>query len=128
MYRVIDNERMEVSADSFWAQLNYQLIHLLDFLPASSWNLNAGDNFLDAFRALHGILAKAGRLDCRVNFDAKEGSDCKAGQPVTLAGFLRGALPSAVQLGMARRQIAQFSAQINHSLEYKLVRRGKSAL
>ena len=125
MYRVIDNERMEFSADAFWAQLNYQLIHLLDFLPASSWKLHAGDNFLDAFQSLYGILQKAGKLECRVNFDASEGKDSHDGQPMTLAGFIRGAIPSAVQLALARRQIAQFSAAIDHSLGYELVRTPK---
>ena len=128
MYRVIDNERMEFSADAFWAQLNYQLIHLLDFLPASSWKLHAGDNFLDAFQALYGILLKAGRLECRVNFDATEGKDSHDGQPMTLAGFIRGAIPSRVQLALARRQIAQFSAAIDHSLDYELIRRRASSL
>jgi hypothetical protein len=125
MYRVIDNERMDFSADAFWAQLNYQLIHLLDFLPASSWKLHAGDNFLDAFQSLYGILQKAGKLECRVNFDASEGKDSHDGQPMTLAGFIRGAIPSVVQLALARRQIAQFSAAIDHSLDYELVQRGK---
>lgn len=129
MYRVIDNARMVFSAEAFWAQLNYQLIHLLDFLPASSWKLHAGDNFLDAFKALYGILRKAGKLQCRVDFDATEGKDSHDGQPLTLAGFIRGAMPSAIQLALARRQIAQFSKAIDHSLEYELISKGpKSSL
>lgn len=128
MYRVIDNERMEFSADAFWAQLNFQLIHLLDFLPASSWKLHAGDNFLDAFQSLYGILQKAGKLECRVNFDATEGKNSHDGQPMTLAGFVRGAIPSVVQLALARRQIAQFSAAIDHSLEYELLRKPVAGL
>lgn len=121
-HRVIDNVKIVMDADTFWTQLNYQLIHLLDFLPASSWKLHAGDAFLDNFTAMHGIVTKAGKLACRVDFDLTEGSSSKEGQPpLTLASFLRGLLPSSTQLNMARSQIGDFSAKIGHSLEYKLV-------
>merc|ERR1712232_696372 len=68
--RVIDNERIEMTAESFWIQLNCQLIHLLDFLPASCWKNHADDSFLRNFSALHAILTRAGKLRCRVDFDA----------------------------------------------------------
>lgn len=29
---------LTMNADDFWVQLNYHLMHLLDFLPAASWN------------------------------------------------------------------------------------------
>jgi hypothetical protein len=55
---VIDNAEMVMDAAGFWAQLNYQLIHLLDFLPAASWALHTGDNFLDNFSSIYGLLQK----------------------------------------------------------------------
>ena len=48
---------------------------------------------MDAFQSLYGILQKAGKLECRVNFDATEGKNSHDGQPMTLAGFVRGAPP-----------------------------------
>ena len=36
-HRVLDNALIELDAESLWLQLNYQLIHLLDFLPSANW-------------------------------------------------------------------------------------------
>ena len=36
-HRVLDNAVIELDAESLWVQLNYQLIHLLDFLPSANW-------------------------------------------------------------------------------------------
>eukprot|EP00854_Cymbomonas_tetramitiformis_P026535 gene26535-32570_t len=57
-HRVLDNEWVTVSSDVFWDQLNYQLIHLLDFLPAASWQRHMDDGFLATFTVLHSILEK----------------------------------------------------------------------
>jgi hypothetical protein len=38
---------------------------------------------------------QAGKLDCRVDFDATEACSSTVGQPVTLGGLLRGALAGA---------------------------------
>ena len=35
--RVIDNAPVRLSTEELWVQLNYQLVHLLDFLPAGDW-------------------------------------------------------------------------------------------
>ena len=121
MYRVIDNERMEVDAEEFWTQLNFQLIHLLDFLPAANWEHHLGDNFLDNFKAMYSILDSTNRLRAKVNFDASETTPSGGGEPATLAGILRGFLPSSLQLALGQRQISKFSKQIGHSLEYELV-------
>ena len=38
-HRVIDNAVIVMDAEAFWVQMNYQVIHLLDFLPAASWKV-----------------------------------------------------------------------------------------
>ena len=121
MYRVIDNEKMEIKAEDFWIQLNYQLIHLLDFLPAASWKLHVGDNFLDNFIAMHNILSKSNNLKANVDYNAQEGESTTGGQPVTLASIIRGYIPTNVQIALAQRQIYKFSNAIGHSLDYELV-------
>ena len=123
-HRVIDNQKIVMNKEDFWIQLNYHLIHLLDFLPAASWSLHAGDNFLDSFTALYGLLKRCNRLLCRVDFDATEASSLNEGQPNTLADMVRSWVPPSVQLGLARRQIGGFSQAIDHSLEYTLVLEG----
>ena len=121
MYRVIDNEKMEIKAEDFWIQLNYQLIHLLDFLPAASWKLHVGDNFLDNFIAMHNILSKSNNLKANVDYNAQEGESTTGGQAVTLASIIRGYIPTNVQIALAQRQIYKFSNAIGHSLDYELV-------
>jgi len=120
-YRVIDNERIEMDSEAFWDQLNYQLIHLLDFLPAASWKLHTDDSFLRNFTALYTILVRAGRLRCNVNFDVTEAQSTATGQPPMSLGLLiRKVLPSSVVLKISENAIAKFSNKIGHSLDYQL--------
>ena len=42
-HRVIDNQQIEMSAEDFWIQLNYQMIHFVDFLPVANWVLHSSD-------------------------------------------------------------------------------------
>ena len=127
-YRVIDNKEICMNAENFWVQLNYQLIHLLDFLPASSWKNHTGDNFMDSFTALFELLQRAKKLFANVNFDISEGSSSTDGQTTTLASMIRNWIPPTIQLNLARRQIGSFSGQIGHSLDYKLILKDKSML
>merc|ERR1719210_2940013 len=52
---------LTMSAEDFWVQLNYQLVHLLDFLPASNWNdpniIN--DPYLKLFQDLRQLLQQS---------------------------------------------------------------------
>lgn len=120
-HRVIDNERVEMDGEAFWDQLNYQLIHLLDFLPASSWKLHAGDSFLYNFAAIHALLTRAGKLRCKVDFDVTGGQSIDSDHaPMSLGSFLRSIVPDKVLLHMSEKAISKFSAQIGHSLAYEL--------
>merc|ERR1712228_600220 len=114
-------EVIEMDGDAFWDQLNYQLIHLLDFLPAASWKRHADDSFLRNFSGLHGVLTRAGKLRCRVDFDATEGQSASIEQsPLSLGSLIRTVVPSAILLRMSEKAIGKFSAKIGHSLEYEL--------
>merc|ERR1711920_1101308 len=62
-HRVIDNKELNMKAEDFWVHLNYQIIHILDFLPTIDWEQEAGNNFLHAFSRLHTVLTKAGKLE-----------------------------------------------------------------
>merc|ERR1719265_711373 len=70
-HRLIDNKEITISSEIFWDQLNYHLIHLLDFLPSSSWKLHVDDNFLRSFTDLHKILLSNNKLLCTVDYDAE---------------------------------------------------------
>ena len=49
-----------MSAPDLWIQLNYQLIHLVDFLPVSNWSVHADDTAFIVFRDLYDLLTQAG--------------------------------------------------------------------
>jgi len=120
-HRVIDNFELSMDADAFWIQLNYQLVHLLDFLPVANWCDHQDNTFLVPFAALHAILVQSDRLLAHVDFDltpAERSPD--AAPPMTLGGFIVTMLPSRVKRAIARKSIAKFSAAISHSLSYTI--------
>ena len=51
-FRVIDNTPLEMDGKTFWTHLNFQLIHLLDFLPVADWAAAADERFFVVFRSL----------------------------------------------------------------------------
>ena len=58
MFRVIYNARISLSAEDFWVHMNYQLVHLLDFLPAALWQVTANDILLMKFVEVHDFLQR----------------------------------------------------------------------
>src|SRR3954469_426492 len=65
-HRVIDNEPITMSGEDFWIALNYQLIHLVDFLPVANWSVHGNDTSLILFRDLHDLLERAGKREAMV--------------------------------------------------------------
>ena len=133
LFRVIDNQPLALDATQLWAMLNYQLIHLLDFLPAADWKAALDrDLFFVSFARLHALLARAGQLRCTVDFQLKQqlatadakrtAIACEKHQLARpcLGEFLINYVPSKIQATMGERQIAVFSAAIGHSLDYTL--------
>jgi hypothetical protein len=59
-HRTLDNEEITITGDEMWIALNYQLMHLLDFLPEANWAVNLDDNLFNVFIRLHCLLTKAG--------------------------------------------------------------------
>lgn len=119
-YRVMGNTPIELDGEDFWIAMNFQLIHLLDFLPVGNWKLHADSSFLNLFVKLHAALTRAGRLDAKVSWDATESQSIDAGQPVTLGTMIKSVVPDAILIKVAQKAIRKFSKEIGHSLEYKL--------
>ena len=118
-HRVIDNEPIELSADNLWLQLNYQLIHFVDFLPVSNWTMHANDTSLIVFKDLYDILERSGRLEAKVEYvrSTRVGA---IGESRGLGAKLVSMIPVGLSERMASKSIRQFSQQIGHSLEYEL--------
>ncbi|MCA9563126.1 MAG: hypothetical protein KC561_06535 [Myxococcales bacterium] len=119
-YRVIDNAPLEMSADDFWVQLNYQLIHLVDFLPVSNWTVHANDTAFIVFRDLFDLLHRSGRLEAHLDYTPARGGRHLEDEKLSLVGWLASWIPVPVSEKMASRSVNKFSKRIGHSMDYRL--------
>ena len=119
-HRVIDNEPIELSAEELWVQLNYQLIHLVDFLPVANWPAHQSDTSFIVFRDLHDLLAKAGKLEAEVAYTPASGPKQLSGEDTGVGGWLTTLIPVRLAEGMAARSVRRFSARIDHDLGYRI--------
>jgi hypothetical protein len=121
LHRLLDNEAIELSAEQLWEALNYQLIHAVDFLPVAAWERTGNDFFFHVFVELHRLLSRAGRLQARVEWDDSwKRPDMPGARPSTWRHWLIDMIPGSLVTKLASKQVARYSADINHSLDYKL--------
>ncbi len=121
LHRVIDNKSLEMSAEDFWIQLNYQLIHLVDFLPVSNWTIHANETAFIVFRDLYDLLQRAGRLEAKLNYTPASGPRRLQDEKLTLVGWLASWIPVPIGEKMAASSIHRFSSRIGHSMDYELL-------
>ena len=127
-HRVLDNAVLRLSADQLWRALNYQLIHLIDFLPPASWQRTSNDVFFQIFVRLHRVLSRVGE---------QHAMKPVAGErhwPDAVQPFMPGArpptwrhwaidhLPNRLVLKLASKQVQKYSAEVGHSLNFYLER------
>mmetsp|Transcript_11323 Transcript_11323/g.34937 ORF Transcript_11323/g.34937 Transcript_11323/m.34937 type:complete len:276 (+) Transcript_11323:320-1147(+) len=121
MHRVLDNERITLNADQLWDQLNYHLIHTLDFLPLTSWQATFNEFMAHFFVTLYELLTRVGKLEARVDYKAVWAKPLQPGsRPATCGAWVVDRLPQSVALRFARTAVAQYSADIGHSLNYTI--------
>ena len=120
-HQVIDNEPMSLSGEDFFIQLNYQLIHLIDFLPAANWETHANDTSFILFRALYSFLTDNGRLLANVEYTppARFRSWLRGERP-SVAAYLPTLIPNPISERMAAASVRRFSKRIGHSMDYTL--------
>lgn len=119
-HRLLDNESLQMDAESFWIQLNYQLMHLLDFLPVACWGVNWDEPIMQVFLELFAFLKSAGKVQAQV-MDVQIDSERRLdGQPTRLIDMLVRATPSSLKRRLASSSISKFSQDIGHSLSYEL--------
>jgi hypothetical protein len=119
-HRVIDNKKLTMDAANVWIQLNYQIMHLLDFIPVSNWGSQTNDTLFQNFQTLHHFLQRSQKLLCKLDFDLSSGETTAEGLPVTLGSVLDNFIPSAIKRRIGEKAIQTFSSKIGHSLEYHL--------
>lgn len=119
--RVIDNAPLRLTLAELWVHLNFQLIHLLDFLPEANWAARCNDGLFGAFFELHAFLLSAGKLEANVTWEAASpGETTDDGEPLTLRGLLRAAIPTSAAKALSAKAIRRFSAACGHSLDFAL--------
>lgn len=119
-HRVIDNAPLVMSSEDLLIQLNYQLVHLLDFLPVADWARHANDNLFIVFRDLYDLLVRAGRLEAHLNYEPTH-ERWIDGAPESVASLIASAVPSKLTENLSASSVRRFSERIGHSMEYQLV-------
>ena len=109
MLGLLDNGPLTLTAAQLFENLNYQMIHAIDFLPPASWKRTSGTYFFNIFVQLQSILARAGQLCARVGYD-----------PAEQQALVDGAIPNTWRHYLIAKTIAKYSAQVDHSLAYTL--------
>lgn len=119
-HRVIDNEPITMSGEDFWVALNYQLIHLVDFLPVANWSVHQNDTSFILFRDLYDLLEKAGKREAIVGYSPSAAPRKLEGEPQGVGAWLTTLIPVGVSERMAAKSVTRFSERIGHSLEYRI--------
>ena len=122
-HRVIDNEPCTMSAEDLWNQLNHQLIHFVDFLPAANWAHHSSDPVLQSFERLSTFLDQADKRRAKVDivFPAPKGPLSKpTNEVLSFGGKVSSFIPSSIKKKLAAKSVRKFSKKINHSLDYTL--------
>jgi hypothetical protein len=120
LHRVIDNESIELSGEDLWIALNYQLIHLVDFLPVANWATHQNDTSFILFRDLYDLLGRAGKREASIGYKPASGPRRYEGERHNVGTWLTTCIPVQVSEKMAARSVTQFSRRIGHSLDYTL--------
>ncbi|MEL6345219.1 MAG: hypothetical protein AAFV53_19085 [Myxococcota bacterium] len=119
-HRVIDNAPLVLDAESLWVQLNYQLMHFVDFMPTANWGARRADPLLLQFQQLSTFLDRAGQRRARVAVSFPEVPARPVGERPTLVSSVANLMPPSLTMKLARKSIRTYSARIGHSLDYQL--------
>jgi hypothetical protein len=120
-HRVIDNAPLRIDATNFWINLNYHLMHFVDFMPPANWSTHRSDPLLQMFEKLSSLLDRAGQRQAKVEVRFPDTTTAPVGETRTLFGQLSGLLLTpAVKLRLAGKSIRKYSEQCGHDLSYQL--------
>jgi len=118
--RVIDNEPITMSGEDLWIALNYQLIHLVDFMPVANWATHLNDTSFILLRDLFDLLERAGKREALVKYAPPGGRKPPVGEQLDVGGWLTTRIPVDLSEKMASASVKKFSARIGHDLGYSI--------
>jgi len=122
-HRLLGNKEISLTGEEFWIQLNYQLIHWLDFLPFVNWKDLVVASPFPEFIRIHKLLTKLDKLFCRVDLDlscSQTGADTG---PLTVGKFMEKVvlnIGDKNRTSLVVKNVKNFSKKIGHSLDYTL--------
>lgn len=119
-HRVIDNEPLTIDAENLWINLNYHLMHFVDFMPAANWSTHSADPLLQMFDRLSALLDKAGQRQANVAVSFPKAKTAPIDEERTAFGKVVGLLPASVTLKLAKKSIVEYSEKCGHDLAYRL--------
>lgn len=120
MRRVIDNEPLELTGDEFWEAMNYQLIHLVDFMPVANWSAHRSDTSYILFRQVFDLMDRADAIEAQVMLREPAEGPTLQGEAASLGGWLTTMIPVGVSEKMSARSVQRFSEACGHSLRYQI--------
>ena len=118
--RVIDNEPLSIDAENLWINLNFHLMHFVDFMPSANWSTHRADPLLQMFRRLSDLLDKAGKREAAVDVTFPSDKVAPVREKRTVFGRVSGLLPASVTMKLAKKSIRDYSADCGHDLSYRI--------
>lgn len=120
MRRVIDNEPLELTGDEFWEAMNYQLIHLVDFMPVANWSAHRSDTSYILFRQVFDLMDRADTIVAQVVMREPAEGPTLQGEKPSLGSWLTTKIPVGLSEKMSARSVQRFSEMCGHSLRYQI--------
>lgn len=121
MHRVIDNAPIELSGEQFWEAMNYQLIHLVDFMPVANWATHQNDTSYILFRDVFRLMDESRQRRAKVTYTGPAEGEPLTGEKVTAGGWLTTKIPVSLSEKMSEKSVRRFSEQCGHDLSYRTV-------
>ena len=122
-HRVIDNLVMELSIEDLWIQLNYHLIHMIDFLPVANWQTHQSDPLIQICIQLTEFLDQMDQRQVKLAFPIpSQEFKHPVQETLSMGSRLSNWIPASLKMKMATKSIRKFSEQIGHSLHFELIR------
>ena len=119
-HRVIDNEPLTIDAEGLWINLNYHLMHFVDFMPSANWAAQRADPLMQMFERLSTLLDRAGQRQAQVDVTFPHSKAPAVDEERTTFGRITGLLPASITLKLARKSIHDYSEKAGHDLSYRL--------
>lgn len=119
--RVIDNVPLTIDAENLWINLNFHLMHFVDFMPSANWSAQRSDPLMQMFERLSNLLDRAGKRQAAVTVSFPTGKAAPIAEERTMFGRVAALLPPSITLKLAKKSIQAYSVEAGHDLSFRLV-------